>query len=199
MTARSAERLLSTSKDIASLAIVGLLAFFGWRAHQLRLALNQARYESLLPRPGLWLPALQVSNEQGNPVVLAKTGEPQVLLYLQSTCEFCGQSIPMLNRLADSLSVSGAVRIPLYGIQLDTLQPLSEYVASHKLRFPVVRFKSLRESRIYAARVTPYIVVVDSLGRISYARSKALLTEAAMDSVLSAARPVSPVRKSATR
>ncbi len=170
------------------LALATILALV-WRLRLEKMAFAKARRDALMPRVGQWVPEVPSDSVAGELLTLGRAGRRQVLVFLQSECVYCSMSLPLWRDLADSVRKRGDRQVDFIGVQLDTLVAARQYVATHALPFPVVRFRSFRDSRVYLARATPYILVIDTSGRVSYAREGALTTRGGMDSVLTAAFP----------
>ena len=69
------------------------------------------------PRPGLYVPALQASTLDGDPVVLGQVGRRQLLFFFNHSCAYCRASVPAWNTVARRLEGHG---IELYGVALDS-------------------------------------------------------------------------------
>lgn len=173
----------------ASLAIAALLVLI--LAAQNR-SLEQ-RYADCVhamthPRAGRFVPEFATTALDGTPITLAKNNgtTPQLLIFFTTTCPYCRASLPAWHELYDSSQRLPPDKRPqVIGASLDSADATLHYVNMNGLPFPVVTFP-YKQQRLYNVRGVPQIMIVGNDGRIAFARSGALDTRPAIDSVLSA-------------
>lgn len=138
------------------------------------------------PRPGLFVPALEVATLEGTSVVLGEIGRRQLLFFFNSTCQFCRASVPAWNEIAALLESDPAVEV--YGVALDSAEVAAAYAAEQGLRFPVIAKPEPRLVGLYRVSGVPLVLILNEDGRMAYARLGVLESPAAIDSVVAAAR-----------
>lgn len=170
-------------------ALVGTLAL-----QNRRLAARYAAlYErTLRPQPGIYMPTVRAVTLEGDTVTLgeAAEGERQVLFVFTTTCPYCQATVPAWNRIAGILDTLSAHQVAVFGLVVDSPDVAAAFAAEHGLRFPVVRFTRSKDRVLYRTGRVPETRVLDSYGRIVYAWAGVLETDAAVDSVIAAARGV---------
>jgi peroxiredoxin len=174
-------RTLALAALLLATGLVGLLASQnrGLRAERVQL-IERAR----LPHPGLFLPEVVAPALDGSSVRLAGgAGEPQLLLYFNTSCPYCLASLPAWERVRATLAEDA---VAIIGLSLDSAAATRGYAEEHELRFPVVLLEGARARALYRAGIVPQVVLVDGDGRVRYARPGVLEAGVALDSVLAA-------------
>jgi len=182
-------------KRIARLALLIALA----AAAVLILALAQekqsleARYGKLVariqhPHAGMYVPVVHAPSVGGDSFVIGETGEGerQVLVVFSMTCGYCDASVAAWETIAAQLAEESGVRV--FGVSRDSLEATRAYVEDHGLSFTVVTFTEPRIRALYRLQAVPQTLILNKDGRVIYARLGAVESEAAVDSVLAAAR-----------
>jgi peroxiredoxin len=93
----------------------------------------------------------------------------------------------MWSALNRELSASQSPLVAVYGISLDPEAETRSYIEEHDLLFPVVRFPEAKLARIYRIAGIPTTLVVDHEGVVLHVRRGSLESEAAIDSIRTAA------------
>jgi hypothetical protein len=137
------------------------------------------------PRPGLYVPALDVQTLDGMNVALGEPGRRQLLFFFNHTCVYCRASVPAWKAL--SVRLGGDPGIAVYGVALDSTDAVAAYTAEHGIGFPVIARPDPRLAGLYRVSAVPLVLVVDD-GRMTYARLGTLESPEAIDSVLAAVR-----------
>jgi len=139
------------------------------------------------PQAGMYVPAFASATTDGGEVSVAGHGHArQVLFVFNRTCPFCRASIPAWTRIgAEAEAANG--RGAAVGVSLDPPDSARAYAARHGLRYPVAVFPDRRTTALYRTRAVPVTMVVDSGGRVLYARIGELKEGPAADSVRAAA------------
>ncbi|MDB4949445.1 MAG: cytochrome c biosis protein [Gemmatimonadetes bacterium] len=150
--------------------------------------LNEELYRRLSrPHAGMFVPAFSSSTTDGGVV---SVGSPragkQVLFVFNATCPYCRASIPAWTRIGIALQAANG-RGAAVGVSLDAPDTARAYATRHALRYPVAVFPDGRTAALYRAGSVPVTMVVDSTGRVVYARIGELNEGSAADSVRAAA------------
>lgn len=127
-----------------------------------------------------------------------KGNDRQLLIFLTSACPYCRQTLPIWKAVAhrvDSLSLRS---VEMIGLTTDSVRLATNYSATNTLPFPLVVFPSPRLVATYHAFRVPQTIVVDSSGRVLYARS-GVLTPPAVDSLWTAVTAKPVVRRIRTK
>jgi peroxiredoxin len=133
------------------------------------------------------VPTFRALTLGGDSVTIGATpGRRQVLLFFTTTCPYCLASLPAWRRIAAADSAE-PTRFDLIGVSLDSAEQSSRYVMVHAVPFLVVMLPERKLARLYRASSVPLTMVLDSTGRVVYARLGQLPLQVA-DSVISAAR-----------
>jgi peroxiredoxin len=111
---------------------------------------------------------------------------------LRTTCPYCRATLPVWERVADSLRRVATPRIELFGISLDPAESTRAYVRTNHLSYPVLTFPDRKLLVLYRAVATPETVVLDGGGRVLYAHTGLLDSAAMLDSVFHAATTLPP-------
>ena len=173
----------------------GLVAVLGARYRDLSRAYEKLRLWATLPHAGLEVPAFSTSTLDGAYVTIGAAAAPgarQVLFILRTTCPYCLATLPVWERIADSLRRVAAPRIELYGISLDPAESTRAYGLANHLTYPLLTFPERKIVALYRAVATPETVVLDERGRVLYASTGLLDSAAVVDSVLRAATTPAP-------
>ncbi len=182
---------------IAAAAI--LVVVLGLRVKKLTRQ-NEEMYRRLTrPTAGMYVPAFTAPGADGGAVSVGSPARGrQVLFVFNRTCPYCRASIPTWSRIgAEAEAANG--RGAAVGLSLDPPDSARAYAARHALRYPVAAFPDLRTVALYRTRAVPVTMVVDTAGRVLYARLGELTEGPAADSVRAAAglaaKPAEPVRR----
>jgi peroxiredoxin len=106
-------------------------------------------------------------------------------LFFTTTCPYCLASLPAWRRIAAADSAE-PTRFDVIGVSLDSATATSRYAQVHALAYRVILLPERKLARLYRASSVPVTMVLDSAGRVLYARLGQLPLQAA-DSVVSAA------------
>ena len=149
----------------------GLILVLASRNRELSAEYQTLRELSTLPHSGTVVPTFRTVTLEGNPVTvgeLADSTSKQVLFVFDTRCPFCLSTIPVWERMADSLGRLRGVHIS--AISLDPADTTARYVAQHELSYPVLTFPQPKLRRLYRATAVPQTVVLDWRGTVLYAR-----------------------------
>ena len=177
-------RLTPVALAIALLLVVIL-------AHQQQTL--RARYDDLnrrfqAPHAGMFVPTFRAATLDGDSVTIVRpgAGDRQLLLFLTTTCPFCIQSLESWRTLATACdSISG---VQVYAVSLDSVAETRFYVQRHHLQVAVTFLPEAKLAGLYRAHRAPVTMVIDSAGRVRYARRGVFEGREARDSVLAALR-----------
>ena len=176
-------------------ACAALIAVLAQQHRDLSRAYERLRLWAVLPHAGLEVPAFSTTALDGAPVTIGAAAAPgarQVLFILRTTCPYCRATLPVWERIADSLRRVATPRIELYAISLDPAESTRAYGLANHLTYPLLTFPEPKVVALYRAVATPETVVLDDRGRILYARTGLLDITAVVDSVLHAATAPPP-------
>ncbi|MGH7602570.1 MAG: peroxiredoxin family protein [Gemmatimonadaceae bacterium] len=181
------------------LLVVGLVSI-ALKNHALRSEFLDYRRAELRIRRGSFVPPFTGSATNGRPLFVGKASSNfglQFLIILTSTCPFCKQSLPAWKEIYLTLDTAKLPATDMVALTTDSLRVAKVYAGSNDLPFPLVSFPSRAYRYAYKGSLVPQIVLVDSGGRVVFARSGPLNTRVAIDSVLAAVRkgPPQPVRR----
>ncbi len=178
------KRLFQLSKDVALAAAVVLVVLLALQQRSLSERYATLRERTLSLHTGLYVPTFQTRTLQGDSVTIGAT-EPaakQVLFFFTTTCPYCRASLPAWNRVASRIREKGDATV--YGVALDSLHLVHQYVREHDLRFPVVLLPERKLARIYRITGVPLTAVLDNEGRVVYSRAGEFAVQQAIDSLL---------------
>lgn len=148
---------------------------------------HRALWERTVPRAGVYLPEVTLPSITGDSLHVAggKAGQRQVLLYFTTECPYCRASLSSWNRLAQDLEGRAGV----IGISLSAEDSTAAYSASNRLSFPIIVVPK-DASRLHAllrTAIVPATVVVDTDGRVLFARLGVVESPIVADSIREAA------------
>lgn len=154
----------------ALLVAVVLLIVVSWRYRSLTLDARTLSERVTDRYRGMYVPVLERETLEGTPVTVGVPGrgDRQLLLFFNTTCSYCRQSVPPWRDLTERLRDVPSVEI--VGIAWDSAPAVRGYVAKHSLSFPVVSFPDVRWTHLFRARSVPYALAVDGDGRVVWAR-----------------------------
>ncbi len=170
----------------ALVAASGLVVVLSRRCRELSADYQRLRVHATLPHAGTMVPTFRTATLQGRPVVIGELADStarQVLFVFNTTCPFCRATVPVWQRMADSLGRLGDVHV--LAIFLDPLDSTEHYVATHAVRYQVVTFPQRKLKRLYRAVAVPQTVVLDWKGTVLYAKT-GVLDSVTLDSVYAA-------------
>jgi peroxiredoxin len=178
-------------------AILGAaLIFISTRHRKLREEFLEHRRTDDRASIGQFVPAFTSTAVNSAQV---SVGEPkgnnrQLLILLTSTCPFCRQTLPTWKAVARRVDSVPSHSIEMIALTTDSARLAANYSATNALPFPLVVFPSRRLMATYHAFRVPQTILVDSSGRVMYARS-GVLTPPAVDSLWAAATAKPAIRR----
>ena len=165
------------------------------RQRDLSRAYTELRLRATLLHAGNVVPTFTTSTLDGDRVTIGATAVAdarQVLFILHTTCPYCRATLPIWERLADSLRRVVTPSIELYAISLDPADSTLAYANLHRLSFPVLLFPEPKLERLYRVGAVPQTVVLDHAGHVLYSRTGLLDSAAVLDSIFQAATAPHP-------
>ena len=79
----------------------------------------------------------------------------------------------------------------IYGVSLDSFEATRAYAMEHALTFPVVSLTERRARGLFRLRRVPQVLILNDEGRVAFTRLGVVESQAALDSILAAARDTS--------
>ncbi|MGD2154513.1 MAG: TlpA disulfide reductase family protein, partial [Gemmatimonadales bacterium] len=153
----------------------------------------EARYGELVariehPYAGMYVPVVRAQSVRGDSLVIGitGTGERQVLFGFSTTCGYCDASLASWETIAAHLADESGARV--FGVSRDSPEATRAYVEDQGLSFPVVSFSEPRIRALYRLQAVPQTLILNRDGHVIYVRLGAVESEAAVDSVVVAAR-----------
>jgi peroxiredoxin len=139
----------------------------------------------------MYVPVIRAPSLQGDSVLIGEPGEGerQVLLVFDTRCPYSRASLPWWNELAERLAEDSGAQT--YGVSLDSLEASRTYAMEHGLVFSVVSLAQRRAQRLFHLRRVPQILILSDEGRVAFTRLGVLESDAAVDSIVAAARDTS--------
>jgi peroxiredoxin len=177
--------------SLAALLAVTLLVVTA-RHRQLRHDyLEHSRAELRIQR-GTYLPGISATAALGEAVTVAQApeGTRQVLFLLTAACPFCAATLPRWKHIARELAPDEQVDV--IALTTDPQNAARQHALAVDLSVPLVSFPDRRTAWLYQAYTVPQTVVIDHEGLVLFVRHGVIGTAEAADSVIAAARPVSP-------
>ncbi len=161
-------------------------AFFGHRRADLRL--QAASYVSAFAGVSVGGDSMTVD--------AAPAEGRQVLNFLTSTCPFCRQTLPSWTELAGRLAAlpATAPRVQVVALATDSNGRGRAVRLVQQPDVALVPFPSRKHAALYRGFSVPQTVVVDSDGRVLFARNGVIDTPAVLDSAVAAVRQPLPAR-----
>lgn len=151
------------------LAAAGLLVLLSSQNRALRTDFRDTLIAQRSPQAGNWMPLVDTVAINGTPIRIGHSDSPQILIFFNTTCEFCLASLPAWAALNDSLSNEGGAEI--IGVSFDDHEATRAYVADHELRFAVTVLAHVRWSALFRIHGVPAVVVLTPEGRVADAWS----------------------------
>jgi peroxiredoxin len=156
----------------------------------------EARYRELAarliaPYVGMYVPVIRPPCVQGDSVLVGEPGEGerQLLLVFDTRCPCSCASLRSWNALAERLAEDSGEWI--YGVSLDSLEASRAYATEHALGFPVVSLTERRAQGLSHLQRVPQILILNDEGRVVFTRLGVVESDAAVDSIVAAARDTS--------
>jgi peroxiredoxin len=173
-------------REISIWGLIALAVAFGvntWRVNSgLKSRVQELARQATDPVLGTYVPEVRTSTTDGQPAVLGREGELQLLFFFNETCPYCRSSTPAWKVIAEA--VEAGVRI--YGVSFDSTAGAATYRQAHDLPFPVISRPSARFAAVFRVPSVPLVMAVRPDGRIGYSRKGLMEKGAAVDSVVSA-------------
>ena len=160
--AKSAPARVLLILALVASASVAVNVLQGRRILTLQDALDELSVKGDLPAGARAAP-LDATDVRGQPARLTFGGAegPTVLYVFRPSCPWCEKNSPGISRLVNEIGKSYRV----IGISLSA-DSVAEFVAEHKLTFPVFTNVSAKGLRLYKLGTTPETIVVSSAGTI---------------------------------
>lgn len=191
MTHRTVDRRVGWQTFLSALLLACAWGIVLLTVENRRLAMrvSEVTRKVLLPYEGLMLPTARVATVDGDTLTVGEEsgGGRQVLLVFTTTCPYCRASIPWFKAIQDSLQrsiASGEAKV--IGVSLDSLKPTAAYRDKYDLTFPIALF-ARKLPVVYRTVQVPIVIVLDSVGQVTYRRLGVLGPEA-VDSIVQVAR-----------
>jgi peroxiredoxin len=187
MARRLARPALVVALTVAAVVVVALAR----QKHSLEVRYRELAARLDHPYVGMYVPVIRAPSLQGDSVLIGGTAEDerQVLLVFGTRCPYSRASLPSWRPLADRLAADSGVWI--YGVSLDSLEARRAYATEHELGFPVVSLAERRAQRLFHLRRVPQTLILDDAGRVVFTRLGVVESDAAVDSIVAAARDTS--------
>lgn len=137
---RTPPRLTRYLPWIAVATCAALIAVLAQQHRDLSRAYERLRRWATLPHAGFEVPAFSTSTLDGAHVTIGAAVTPatrQVLFIVRTTCPYCRATLPVWQRIADSLRRVSTPRIELYAISLDSADTTRAYMRTNHLSYPV--------------------------------------------------------------
>jgi len=158
---------------------------------------DHRRADSRLQRAA-YVPAFTAVSSAGDSVLIGEgqADSRQVLILLTSTCPFCRETLPSWKQIAKRISEAPSSRqvVQVVALTTDSAAIARRYAEASDLPFPLVSLPTRRLASLYRAFVVPQTIVLDSDGRVLFARHGVINTKQAVDSIIAglAARNPAP-------
>lgn len=139
------------------------------------------------PHRGFIVPSFRAQSLSGDSMLIGEMNRDgrQVLFFFTTTCVYCRNSLGAISRIDSALRRDTLLRADLFAVSVDSApSQLKRFVDSSRLSVPILRLPDTRLSVLYRIRGVPQLLVLDSAGRVTYARSGELAAPEAVDSVL---------------
>lgn len=147
---------------------------------------QEHRRSDLRVQAGTFLPPFSASSTSGTTFDVA-SGSPdrprQLLIMLTAECPYCARTLPAWKSLYSEFARSGSLGNSFLALTTDSMRVARSYAESSSLPFPLVPFASRKYAQLFRASLVPQTLVVDGSGRVVFARSGELSTQASIDSV----------------
>ena len=182
------ERNQSDSVDPSGLDVYDRRICRAARARRQGKQAAEAREQRLFdrtqnPRAGIHVPIYEATSSAGEAVRLGQPepGTRQVLLFFNTTCPYCLNSVPTWNALTDLADSRDDVTA--IGVALDSTHLVAAYRSDHDLKYPVVELHDPRFVRLFRITTVPLTMVIEPDGRVAYARRGQFASQTFVDSV----------------
>ena len=164
------QKLYTSILVVALVAASVLVVVLAFQKRALMERQQELAARSRDPRPGFYVPAIDIETVTGDSVRLGESpnGGVQVLLVFNTTCEFCKASLPAWKKIASTLSQDSSIGV--YGVSLQDLEEAVTFVSEQQIAFPVVSFSDRKLRALYRSQFVPQTLVLNSVGRVEYAR-----------------------------
>lgn len=174
-------RILYATLGVA-LSLVVVLA---WQQRGLRERYTDLNRRLQVPHAGMLVPTFRAATLSGDSVTIGRVvgGGRQVLLFLTTTCPYCIQSLASWRELVGRCE--SRARVEVFAVSLDSAAQTRSYVARHRLGAATAFLPEPKLAVLYRVRTVPVTMVLDSVGRVLYARRGVFEGSDARDSVLS--------------
>lgn len=171
-----------TDSLLALILATALVVALGLELRTTRADYSDFAARSHILRPGMYVPRLELPLLNGQPAVIGsnESGQCELLLVYNTTCEFCRASVPIWNAIATRSRGSDGVQV--YGVSLDSIELTRAYAGAHELSYPTAVLLDDRSRSLLRASAVPQTLLITSTGQVLFSRP-GLPTEAAVDSL----------------
>ena len=142
------------------------------------------------PHRGMIVPSFRAASLSGDSVTIGQLSADgrQVLFFFTTTCEYCRSSFAILETVDSAIANDTVLKSRLYAVELDSIDAVRRFADSARFAFPILHLPDSRIAALYRLRGVPQLIVLDSAGRVTYARAGALNSSPALDSVMNGIR-----------
>lgn len=175
-------------------ASTAMLVAVSIKYRALRADFLEHRRGDMRVQQGAYLPSFKGVSVAGDSLIIGElTHGYQILILLTAACPFSRESVPYWTRLAHLSKRSASDGEPqLVALTTDSMAVARAYAADHHLPFPLVPFPSRNLASLYRGTTVPQTIVIDSDGRVLFARHGVIDTILAVDSILAASTVAGP-------
>lgn len=162
--------------------------YLSWQNHRLSERVVELERRVNWPVPGTLLPPGTFATLSADSVRIgAATDRRTVLFFLETTCEFCRQTLPRWEEIADQVRSERGNEVRVLGVSIDSTARTLAYARTNDLSFPVAVLPGDEWLALYRVAGVPLTVVIDTAGRVVHKRRGLISTRAAVDSVVTRA------------
>jgi hypothetical protein len=174
----------------ALLALSVMVLLLVRETRSLRDAAAAAEAERWSVTVGMYVPPFTAVAEDGRSLTVGQPGAlAQLVVLFAAECEYSRRSVPAWNELAERIDPEGTGVVVAISTDREPGQVEAEGMTAK--RFPTVRFPGRSYAAMYRSVLVPQTIIVDTAGRVRYARVGVLEGREAMDTVLTAWQRVS--------
>lgn len=169
-------------RDIAVLALVGMVAFTGRSLGQARENVSTLLEESAAIPRGYFAPVIETVDQEGEKVVLGSLDtEAAIYLVFDVECPFCEQIAPFWRELVDRYDSDEDVRV--IGVSLDSAPAAIAFLKKHDLLMQTAITPDKRTRDIHRFHGVPQTLVLNADGLVRFSRVGVVEGAAAADSL----------------
>lgn len=153
--------------NILAVTMMALVMILAIQNAHLRSKYEAVASRDKYPYIGMYTPVVHETGSNGRPLTIGRAIRSiQVLYFFNTRCPHCADSIPAIQKIADTLSQDEGVE--MVALTSDSAEETEKYMRKHFKSLEFVSSASTRLKALFHAQSVPILIAVDTNGIVRY-------------------------------